>query len=301
MTPVKKIEFLGLTVDSLNLSLSLPEEKVQKIMNQCQELYNSSTPIPILELTQLIGLLSSTVQTVLPAQLQFHYLQQQQIHSQKLKARIDLVDIKPGVVQWLLYCTTTGSGTNANRCLKEGLGSSVSRNLRWSLVQRGAEYAHKHTRTTYSEVSHSDFHQAESDKINTLSNRQHHCFDLLTKNGGNSQQDNVRSEQGYMEVPVGQWDHNYCRIPPKLPECDSRLAIKKHQGLLRMETLSNNISTDLSEVGTTRNRSVCLTVVPPNPKVCSMETRPSQLEDRCNATRLVSEISVCIPPPPFLS
>ena len=69
-------------------------------------------------------------------------------------------------------------------------GGNVSRNLyRRSLVQRGAEYAHKHTRTTYSEVIHSHLHQAESDKITTLSNRQHHCFDLLTKMG-NRQQDN---------------------------------------------------------------------------------------------------------------
>ena len=40
-----------------------------------------SEKVSILQLTKLIGLLSSTAQAVLPAQLQFRYLQQIQIES----------------------------------------------------------------------------------------------------------------------------------------------------------------------------------------------------------------------------
>ena len=39
MTPVQKTEFLDLTIDSLNLFLSMAKEKGQKFMNQCKELY----------------------------------------------------------------------------------------------------------------------------------------------------------------------------------------------------------------------------------------------------------------------
>ena len=39
----------------------------------------------ILELTKLIGLLPSTIQTVLPAKINFRYLQQQQIQALKIQ------------------------------------------------------------------------------------------------------------------------------------------------------------------------------------------------------------------------
>ena len=38
LTPTQRIEFLGVTVDSLIMTLSLPEKKVSKVLKQCQEL-----------------------------------------------------------------------------------------------------------------------------------------------------------------------------------------------------------------------------------------------------------------------
>ena len=39
LNPVQEIEFLGLTVTSANTTLSLPEQKVKRIQDQCQDLY----------------------------------------------------------------------------------------------------------------------------------------------------------------------------------------------------------------------------------------------------------------------
>ena len=69
-------------VDSLIMTLSLPEKKVSKVQKQCQELLQK-TQVSILELTKIIGLLSSTIQSVLPAQINFRYVQQQQIQALK--------------------------------------------------------------------------------------------------------------------------------------------------------------------------------------------------------------------------
>ena len=80
LTPQQKIEFLGLLVDSLNMSLSLTPEKLMKVTSQCLEMYKTENMF-ILQLTKLIGLLSSTVQAPLPAQFQFRYLQQIQVES----------------------------------------------------------------------------------------------------------------------------------------------------------------------------------------------------------------------------
>ena len=82
LTPTQRIEFLGLTVDSLIMTLSLPEKKVSNVQKQCQELLQK-TQVLILKLTKLTGLLSSTIQAVLPAQVNIKYLQQQQIEALK--------------------------------------------------------------------------------------------------------------------------------------------------------------------------------------------------------------------------
>ena len=82
LTPTQRIEFLGVTVDSLIMSLSLPEKKVSKVQKQWRELLQK-TQVLILELTKLIGLLSSTIQAVLPAQNNFSYLEQKQIQASK--------------------------------------------------------------------------------------------------------------------------------------------------------------------------------------------------------------------------
>ena len=78
--PVQKIEFLGVMIDSLEMTLSLPQEKVNKIVTQCQEIL-STQKVSLRDLTLLIGRLSSTAQAVLPATIQFRYLQQIQIFS----------------------------------------------------------------------------------------------------------------------------------------------------------------------------------------------------------------------------
>ena len=83
LNPVQEIEFLGLTVTSVNTTLSLPEQKVKRIQDQCQDLYVKGFTT-VLELIKLMGLLASTIQAALPAQLNFRYLQQQQINALKL-------------------------------------------------------------------------------------------------------------------------------------------------------------------------------------------------------------------------
>ena len=60
------------------MSLSLTPEKLMKVTSQCFEMYKTEK-VSILQLAKLIGLLSSTAKAVLPAQLQFRYLQQIQL------------------------------------------------------------------------------------------------------------------------------------------------------------------------------------------------------------------------------
>ena len=77
LNPVQKIEFLGLEIDSVAMKLSLPQRKVEEIVQMSQNALNNK--ITLRELTQLIGKLTSTIQAILPAKLQIRFLQQIQI------------------------------------------------------------------------------------------------------------------------------------------------------------------------------------------------------------------------------
>ena len=76
LNSVLKIEFLGVTINSLKMCLSLTLEKVLKSQSQCQDVH-AKGQVTVHEITKLLGLLSSTIQAVLPAQMNFRYLQQQ--------------------------------------------------------------------------------------------------------------------------------------------------------------------------------------------------------------------------------
>ena len=80
LTPVQEKEFLGLTINSVTLELSLNKTKIQKVVSECKNLLNNPQT-SILELTRLIGLLTSIFQAVLPARLNSRFLQIQQILS----------------------------------------------------------------------------------------------------------------------------------------------------------------------------------------------------------------------------
>ena len=83
-------------IDSLELNLSLPKEKVYnlslpkekvyKIVAQCQEILTKNS-VSLRDLTQLIGRQSSTAQAVLPATIQSRYLQQIEISSLEVKKK----------------------------------------------------------------------------------------------------------------------------------------------------------------------------------------------------------------------
>ena len=78
LVPLQKIELLGLEIDSVRMTLPLPQEKVKKLRLKCQKLI-SNPRTTLWEMTSLLGFLCSTTQAVLPAMLQIRFLQQQQI------------------------------------------------------------------------------------------------------------------------------------------------------------------------------------------------------------------------------
>ena len=82
MTSVQEIEFLGVIVNSKEMTISLPQKKLQPTKQMCQDLYQNPETTG-LALTKVLGHLTSTILAILPAKLLCRFLQQRQIQALK--------------------------------------------------------------------------------------------------------------------------------------------------------------------------------------------------------------------------
>ena len=123
------------------------------------------------------------------------------------------------------------------RCLKNGLGSSLSWPKNWgSLDKEGISLTYKCSGTKGSLPSNKDLHTNEARRSDSCSDGQCSSIDIPSKNGGNSQPRTVESKQGNLEISSGQGDHSYCRIPSRNFEFGGRLGVQKHPRLKRVTT-----------------------------------------------------------------
>ena len=70
---------------SKEMTISLPQKKLQSIKQMCQDLHQNPETT-VLELTKVLGHLTSTIMPILSAKLHCHFLQQQQIQALKKNA-----------------------------------------------------------------------------------------------------------------------------------------------------------------------------------------------------------------------
>ena len=82
--PTQRIEFLWIIIDSVEMTVSLPQKKVESISKRCQYIL-SMKKVSIKDLPKLLETLSSTALAILPAPLYMRYLQRQQYHNLCLK------------------------------------------------------------------------------------------------------------------------------------------------------------------------------------------------------------------------
>ena len=129
LNPVQEIEFLGVTINSLKMCLSLPQE-VLKIKSQCQDIH-SKGHATVHELTELLGFLPQQFRK-LSAQINFEYLQQQQIKAlretqklssnciplQQFKGRTSVMDPKSPDFQWVLSYSVSKYFDNMDGCIQ---------------------------------------------------------------------------------------------------------------------------------------------------------------------------------------
>ena len=164
------------------------------------------------------------------------------------------------------------------------------------MVNPENEIPHQYSRIISSETSHTDIPKIQRCQSNTSSSRQYCGLNIFDQNGRYSKSENGRIGQGNLGISFEVGDYNYCRIPPKRNEFNSRLGISKHFGLLGVDAESSNFSENLPNKGLSRDRFVCIPSITSDTNLCCMETRSSQSCNRCISTELVTQTPVCFSP-----
>ncbi|CAG2255747.1 unnamed protein product [Mytilus edulis] len=139
MEPSQTMEFLGYTVNSKLLTLSLPKEKVEKIKNS-SKLMLEHKKVSARDLAQLIGQLTATNQAVLPGPLHYRSLQILKTKALHLggplrspnpvkrgsSERVALVGNQAGVLERESVTKTRTPFNHSVGCKSVGMGSNMS-------------------------------------------------------------------------------------------------------------------------------------------------------------------------------
>ena len=270
--PVKQIEFLGLVIDTEKMGFALSEKKLKYVSQQCQEIFKQPKT-SVLNLTELTGLLSSTVQAILPARIQFRYLQQEQILALQKKGscsgHVTLGNLAREELLWWMenfairekFSNKKPIGSFRQMPQQKAGGAyckGVSTGGKWSKEERRFHInvlgllALKFAILIFTKnLSHLTIHVQVDNKVAPT---------YLLKMGTNPQSTASKYQQVNLELSAISSDGNYCRVPSKQIECQSRLGVQECNKLIRLETLSESLSENNQTLRNPNSRSmfVCL-------------------------------------------
>ena len=228
------------------MTLSLSAEKIGKTKDQCLRLYKASE-VSLLDLTKLVGTLSSTIQAVLPARLQFRFLQQQQIVSLK---------------QSQSYLTLVKQALFRQMHLKKAGGCMPRDQNRESVVQEGTGSTYQSAGTFSHKVCYFDTCQNVENVSHTYPGRQHDSLELFAENGKGKESRTNADLKGKLGVSSWAGDHDYSQTFTREHQLQGKLGISAAERFLRMETVPSNFQQNMANIGEeTGNRPVYFKVI----------------------------------------
>ena len=215
LTPVQEIEFLGLKINSVNLEISLTEERIQKVKTKCQNLLKEPAT-SILELTRVTGSFTSTIQAVLPARLLCRYLRLHQISSLKESDSYQQTIVlnhqsKTELLWWITNLDLCNGQSLIQSPAQVLLQTDLSKRLGatcngisagGNVASPGNEIPHQYSRIISTKTSHTDIHKIQRSQSSASSSRQYCGLNICDENwkegGGGTQ--NLKMEELAKEI-----------------------------------------------------------------------------------------------------
>jgi len=163
--------------------------------------------------------------------------------------RVIMVDRKSSTKQQKKTVSSSRSDDNIVKCIPSGLGCSLQRKkYRGTLKFRGKETPHKCVGIEGSQASNSYISKTISpSKVHPSSNGQCSSTVIHSKERRDKEVTDVRSKQGDLGLSSFERYHNYCGTPSRKVEQRSRYSVQVSKRLKRVESLSQDLSDNLSK------------------------------------------------------
>ena len=111
----------------------------------------------------------------------------------------------------------------------------MSRDKNSGLVAKeGTGVSYKSFKTFSNKICVSNLRQNDEFQISRYPTRQPNCLELPLKDGRDKGSGISESFQGDLELSSQTSDHDYCGVPPRLPELSGRLGVEKSKGFHRI-------------------------------------------------------------------
>ena len=222
---------------------------------------------------------------------------QQQSGSRFTLQGTKLVDIKAKTVKWEVSNFSPGRTFDTVRCMKDRLGGFLSEDIsRRSMVSSRTCTTYKYTRIEGSKICDTYILQIQKGSSSPCANGQSGSISLFGKNERDKKPTHDSGGKGNMGILFTQSDPTYCRIPAGDFKYQGRQGFQGNEKFVKqMDIKQANISETDTGFRTSGCGSVCIWVVPPDPKVDKLATRSACMEGGCISNKLDTPKSICLP------
>ena len=249
-TILEPSDFLGFTVNTIAMELSLPPEKLKKIRAESRKLLEAGQ-VSARALSRLIGKMSAANQ-VSPAVLQTppngpgkSLRPGLRLHSYPLstqQGRTVVVGQPDDKMEWKDNTDNRTRPDHRIRCVEPRMGSILpGHQHRWPMVKTRENPAHKLPRVTSSHISSKNLCEGQERVISITEDRQHNNSCL---SWGNSIQGACLPNARPMDVVSGKEHPHSNTILTRDTEPLRRHGVEIHERSIRLETGSTNICED---------------------------------------------------------
>ena len=308
LDPSQIMVFLGFTINSIRKELSLPTEKVGKIVAEVKVMLDCHT-VSARSLAQLIGKMTAALLAVHPAPLHYRSLQHLKHVALRRKGYDGQVTISPRssqgpavvgresvYMEWESNPGPQPQHGNRDRCLKKGMGSLLSRCPDRRLLEcAGGEVAHKLLGNAGSILCNQSLCEGEAASFDSAAYRQHVSSGPCQSDGRNKVPITcVSSDRSLVVVPT-EAHHHYSAAHSRAGECHSRLLVKTPEGQDGLGVGAQHFQMCEPSSWSPSGRSFCNSVFKAASSFLQLEARPRGRGYRCLCTELVQIPGFCAP------
>ena len=291
MTPVQEIEFLGMIVNSREMTISLPQKKLKSIKQMVSGFVSESRdnsfrvnkgvrPSDINDFghSPIKTPLSFSPATTNSGTKEKWLLRKSSVTEQRTSIGASLVGEKHRNIQWKDLNSTSSSSSFTDRCFTHRLGDSLGRNENWrDMDSAGEKDAHKQTETSCMKTGPGDLFESTGDKVTAYSDKQYSVPDLLFENGGHKKTTNGLSFQTNLETAIKEKSNCDSRVPSQCTEQACRHRISSQDRFFGMEASPLSVPKTLCENDKAINRPLYFQGISPASNNVAWRRKPYSL------------------------